>query len=75
MPTPRTWFRKGININPHTIITLDRPEPSQWEVIEKLNEHDRRIEEEYVRDGLPRSYASTKILRRDPTDHTKMAFM
>ncbi|RMJ28505.1 hypothetical protein PHISP_00632 [Aspergillus sp. HF37] len=73
MSSSRTWFRKGIE--PHTIITLDRPEPSQWEILEKLNEHDRQLEEEDIDEGLPLSYASTKLLCRDPTDHAKKAFM
>ncbi|KAE8349501.1 hypothetical protein BDV28DRAFT_163558 [Aspergillus coremiiformis] len=70
-----TWFRKGID--PGTIITLDQPVPSQWQIVKKLNEGDSQLTEaeaEHTR-GCRLSFATTKLLCRDPTDHTKHAFM
>ncbi|RHZ61501.1 hypothetical protein CDV55_106549 [Aspergillus turcosus] len=37
------WFRKGFD--PGTIVTLDKPAPSQWQIIEKLNEHNYQLDE------------------------------
>lgn len=68
-----SWFKKGIN--PGTILTIDQPVPSQWEIVKKLNEYDLQLSEEHHRLGLRLSLATTKLLCRDPKDHTKQAFM
>lgn len=68
-----TWFRRGID--PGTIITLDQPVPSQWQIVKKLNEYDHQLSEEQRRLGFRLSLASTKLLCRDPRDCTKHAFI
>ncbi|GLI74340.1 hypothetical protein PoHVEF18_002577 [Penicillium ochrochloron] len=35
------WFKKGVD--PGTIISLNKPRPSQWKIMEKLNEHDFHV--------------------------------
>jgi hypothetical protein len=67
------WFRKGID--PGTIIALDQPVPSQWQIVEKLNEHNYQLDEDDVRSGYRLSYATTKLLCCDPNDDTRRAFM
>jgi hypothetical protein len=68
------WFRKGIE--PGNTITLDQPVPSQWQIVEKLNEEDfQQTEAEHRRWPSHLSYVTTKFICRDRTDHTKDAFM
>lgn len=51
----RIWFQKGIG--PGTIITLDRPVPLRWKIVQKLSEDDLQLTE-----GEHLSVAVTKIL-------------
>lgn len=67
------WFKK--DIHPGTIVALDQPAPSQWEIVKKLNEYDLQLTEEQYRLGIRLSLATTKLLCRDPTDHAKQAYM
>jgi len=70
----RIWFQTGLD--PGTIITLDQPVPSQWQIVEKLNEHNHQLskeERDYFDSGY--SFASTKLLCRDPKNHAKEAFV
>ncbi|GFF31808.1 hypothetical protein IFM58399_03004 [Aspergillus lentulus] len=73
MSSSPTWFRKGID--PGTIITLDQPLPSQWQIMKKLNEYNFQLDDADLRLGLWLSLASTKLLCCDPIDNTKQAFM
>lgn len=68
-----TWLRKGPD--PGTIITLDRPVPSRWKILEKLNEHDYQVNEEENDEYGFRSFASTKYLCCDPRAPTKKVVM
>ncbi|KAJ5461511.1 uncharacterized protein N7458_003063 [Penicillium daleae] len=55
-----TWFRKGVD--PGTIIALDHPRPSQWKILEKLNEYNSQVHKgEHDASGC-RSFASAKLL-------------
>ncbi|KAJ5550855.1 hypothetical protein N7461_005553 [Penicillium sp. DV-2018c] len=67
------WFRKGPELG--IIITLDQPVPSQWKILEKLNEHDYQVNEEENDEYGFRSFASAKYLCCDPRAETKKAFM
>ncbi|KAJ5354380.1 uncharacterized protein N7496_012813 [Penicillium cataractarum] len=68
-----TWFQKGVN--PGTIIALDKLHPSQWKILEKLNEHEYRYNQgEYADYGF-RSFATAKLLCCDPQDRKTTAFM
>ncbi|KAJ5454738.1 uncharacterized protein N7458_005694 [Penicillium daleae] len=51
----RIWFQKGIG--PGTNITLDRPVPLRWKIVQKLSEDDLQLTE-----GEHLSLAVTKIL-------------
>lgn len=74
MSSSRVWFRR--DIVPGTLITLDQPVPSQWEIVKKLNEYDHQLgEKQRSYQGFGYSFASTKLLCRDPYDHSKTAFM
>lgn len=68
-----TWFRKGIDTS--TIISLDQHVLSQWKIVQKLNEHDFQLTEAEYQSGCRLSFATTKLLCRDPKDHTMHAFM
>ncbi|OKO94578.1 hypothetical protein PENSUB_11845 [Penicillium subrubescens] len=66
-------FFKGID--PGTIVTLDRPSPSWWKIIEKLNEHDHQVNVEENEESGFVSFASAKALCCDPKRRSKKAFM
>ncbi|OQD65151.1 hypothetical protein PENPOL_c006G02370 [Penicillium polonicum] len=68
-----TWFRKGVD--PGTIIALDQPRPSQWKILEKLNEHDSQVHKGENDAYGCRSFASAKLLCCDPRDRKKTAYM
>ncbi|KAJ5176616.1 uncharacterized protein N7482_002493 [Penicillium canariense] len=67
-----TWFRKGIERG--TIITLDQPGRSRWQILEKLNENDFQLWEAEYNRGERFSLGVTKLRCRDLRDH-KEAFM
>jgi hypothetical protein len=67
------WFKKGVD--PGTIISLNKPGPSQWKIMEKLNEHDFQVHKGEHDDWGTCSFASAKLLCCDPKDRTKTAFM
>lgn len=70
--TMSPWFKKGIDLG--TIITLDEPTPSQWEIVKKLNEYDLQLTEEQHRLGYRLSLTATKLICRDPKEHTQAGF-
>lgn len=67
------WFHQGTD--PGTIITLDKPFPSRWKILEKLNEHDFQTVEELHRRHGQHSYATAKLLCCDPKKPSRKAFM
>lgn len=68
-----TWFQEGIDTG--TLITLDQPIPSQWKILEKLNEHDYQVNKEENDESGFISFASAKLLCCDPKTSSKQAFM
>ncbi|OOQ83614.1 hypothetical protein PEBR_35717 [Penicillium brasilianum] len=67
------WFHQGTD--PGTIISLDKPIPSQWKILEKLNEHDFQAGEEIRQYPRVRSYAAAKFLCYDPRNPSRKAFL
>ncbi|KAF7713308.1 Uncharacterized protein PECH_005708 [Penicillium ucsense] len=67
------WFQKGPH--PGDIITLDRPGPSSWKILEKLSEYDYQVNIEENEESGRRSLASAKYLCSDPKSRTRKALM
>lgn len=72
--TSLSWFRKGIDISPGTIITLG-PRFRKWEILEKIHEHDRQVAIERSAEYDIPSYATAKLLCCNPDDPEEKAFM
>ncbi|KAF7179098.1 hypothetical protein CNMCM7691_008027 [Aspergillus felis] len=47
MSSSSIWFQKGIG--PGTIITLDQPVPSHWQIMKKLNEYNYQLDDDDLR--------------------------
>ena len=67
------WFHKGFD--PGAIISLDKPAPSRWELLEKVNEHDYQVTKEEHDDNGSRSFATARYLCCDPKTRSRKAFM
>ncbi|KAI2791856.1 hypothetical protein POX_c04735 [Penicillium oxalicum] len=67
------WLHQGTD--PGTIITLDQPVPSQWKILEKLNERNFQASGEMRRRHGHYSYATAKLLCCDPNTPSRRAFM
>ncbi|KAI2788403.1 hypothetical protein POX_e06419 [Penicillium oxalicum] len=61
--------------DPGAIISLDKPAPSRWELLEKVNEHDYQVTKEEHDDNGSRSFATARYLCCDPKTRSRKAFM
>ncbi|CRL26490.1 unnamed protein product [Penicillium camemberti] len=69
MTSSLPWFRKGTG--PGTIITLNKPLSSRWEILKKLDEYDDQQNKAY---GF-RSFTSAKFSYRDLERRVTKAFI
>ncbi|KAJ5368965.1 uncharacterized protein N7496_008725, partial [Penicillium cataractarum] len=73
MSTSFPLFRKAIE--PGTIIDLDKPSPSRWKILEKLNEYDGQVTVEQDKIYGSSSFASARLLCYNPQRRATKTFM
>ncbi|KAJ5198512.1 uncharacterized protein N7498_007629 [Penicillium cinerascens] len=78
MPSQQSWFSQGSirkALKPGKSIALTKPEPTEWKILEAIDEHNFQFSEEIVQRDSCVSYASIKLSCIEASNPSKRAIM